>query len=39
VAKDTYKVWADKKSWVWKKQPILANRYARTFLCGRGVAR
>jgi hypothetical protein len=39
VAKDTDKVWADKNSWVWKKQPIFANNYARAFLCGRGVAR
>jgi len=39
VAKDTDKVWADKNSWVWKKQPILANSYARAFLCGRGTAK
>ena len=36
VVKDTDKVWADKNSWVWKKQPVLANDYARAFLCGRG---
>ena len=38
VVIDSDKVWADKSSWVWKKQPILANDYARAFLCGRGVA-
>jgi len=35
VVKDTDKVWADKSSWVWKKQPDLANDYARVFLCGK----
>ncbi len=35
VVKDTDKVWADKSSWVWNKQPDLANDYARVFLCGK----
>jgi hypothetical protein len=35
VVKDTDKVWADKNSWVWNKQPDLANDYARVFLCGK----
>jgi len=35
VVKDTDKAWADKSSWVWKKQPAIANNYARAFLCGR----
>ena len=39
VVKDTDKVWTDKNSWVWKKQPVLANGYARAFLCGRQIAR
>jgi hypothetical protein len=38
VVKDTDKVWADKNSWVWKKQPDLANDYARAFLCGKAKA-
>jgi hypothetical protein len=39
VVKDDDKVWADKNSWVWKRQPILANDYARAFLCGRAADR
>ncbi len=39
VAKDTDKVWADKNSWVWKKQPILENQRARAFLCGRRISK
>ena len=39
VVKDGDKVWADKNSWVWKRQPILANDYARAFLCGRAADR
>jgi hypothetical protein len=38
VVKDTDKVWTDKSSWVWKKQPDLANDYARVFLCGKSKA-
>ncbi|HYM06643.1 MAG TPA: hypothetical protein VEU11_08800 [Terriglobales bacterium] len=34
VVKDSDKAWSDKNSWVWKKQPILANNNARVFLCG-----
>ena len=39
VVKDSDKVWANKSSWVWNKQPVLANDYARAFLCGRTAAR
>jgi hypothetical protein len=39
VVKDTDKVWADKSGWVWKTQPVIANDYARAFLCGRGDAK
>ena len=38
VVKDTDPVWADRNSWVWKRQPAIANRYARVFLCGRSLA-
>jgi hypothetical protein len=33
VVKDTDRVWGDKDAWVWKAQPVLANSYARAFLC------
>ncbi|HYM06645.1 MAG TPA: hypothetical protein VEU11_08810 [Terriglobales bacterium] len=39
VVKDTDKAWADKNSWVWKKQPVLANDYARAFRCGKSAGR
>ena len=35
IVKDTDPVWADKSSWVWRNKPMLANRYARAFLCNR----
>jgi len=35
VAKNPDKVWADKSSWVWQRQPVLSNEYARAFLCGK----
>ncbi len=35
IAQDTDAVWSDKKSWVWKRKPMLANAYARAYLCGR----
>ena len=35
IVKDTDPVWDEKKSWVWRKKPVLANRYARAFVCGR----
>ena len=35
IVKDTDPVWADKNSWVWNRPPLIANRYARAFLCGR----
>ncbi len=34
IVKDTDPVWADRNSWVWKKQPAWANGYAKVFLCG-----
>ena len=33
VVKDSDKVWADPNSWVWKKEPVLANQYGRAYLC------
>ncbi|HCC59165.1 MAG TPA: hypothetical protein DEQ47_18275, partial [Solibacterales bacterium] len=36
VVKDTDSVWRDKTSWVWKKEPLIANAYSRAFLCGTG---
>lgn len=38
VVKDTDPAWADKNSWVWSRSPVIANRYARAFLCGRSLA-
>ena len=34
VAKDTDAVWRDPRSWVWREQPVFANRYVRLFGCG-----
>jgi len=34
IAKDTDKVWSDPESWIWKRKPLLENRYARAFTCG-----
>ena len=34
VAKDTDLVWSDPASWVWREQPVYANRYVRLFRCG-----
>jgi len=34
IVKDTDKVWQDRESWVWKKNPIVANNYGRAFACG-----
>ena len=36
IVKDTDPVWADRGSWVWEKRPLVANEYARAFVCGRG---
>ena len=36
VVKDTDSVWRDKTSWVWVKEPLIANAYSRAFLCGTG---
>lgn len=35
ITQDTDPVWADGKSWVWRTKPLLANAYARAYLCGR----
>ena len=35
IVQDTDPVWADGNSWIWKKRPAIANRYARAFVCGR----
>jgi hypothetical protein len=34
AVKDTDWVWNDPASWVWREQPIFANRYVRLFQCG-----
>jgi hypothetical protein len=34
VVKDTDSVWNDRNSWVWKREPLTGNPYARAFLCG-----
>jgi hypothetical protein len=34
VVKDTDAVWADQQNWVWTQRPLVANHYARAFLCG-----
>ena len=33
VVKDTDPVWKDRDSWVWKREPMLANDYGRAFDC------
>jgi hypothetical protein len=39
VAKDTDLVWKDQRSWVWTRQPLVANQRARAVLCGSDVNR
>jgi hypothetical protein len=34
IVKDTDMVWQDRKSWVWKRTPMLENNYAKIFACG-----
>ena len=34
VVKDTDPVWKDKTTWVWSREPVLANDFARVFQCG-----
>ena len=34
VATDTDAVWNQPRSWVWTRQPLFANSYARAFRCG-----
>ena len=34
VATDLDYVWADRRSWVWRTTPIVANKFARAFACG-----
>jgi hypothetical protein len=31
---DLDEVWGEHDSWVWTRQPILANKHVRAFLCG-----
>jgi hypothetical protein len=31
---DSDPVWKDRDSWVWKREPLLANDYVRAFRCG-----
>jgi hypothetical protein len=38
IAKDTDTVWANRDSWVWRREPLVGNNYARAFLCGGGTA-
>ena len=33
IVKDTDAVWNDKTSWVWKREPLIGNNYARAFRC------
>jgi len=33
VVKDTDPVWRDRESWVWQREPMLENDYARAFEC------
>ncbi len=33
IATDLDYVWADRRSWVWRTTPIVANRFARAFAC------
>jgi hypothetical protein len=34
VATDLDYVWADRRSWVWRTTPIVANKFVRAFACG-----
>jgi hypothetical protein len=34
IVKDTDAVWNDKTSWIWKREPLIGNSYARAFRCG-----
>jgi hypothetical protein len=36
VIKDTDRVWRNKGSWVWTRDPLVGNAYARAFLCAPG---
>ena len=35
VVTDWDTVWADRNSWVWRSTPLVANRFARAFACGK----
>ncbi len=37
VARDTDRVWADPRSWVWNRKPLAANSMVRALPCGTGV--
>ena len=34
IVQDTDPVWHDRSSWVWSREPLVANDYARAFRCG-----
>ncbi|MGO9775817.1 MAG: hypothetical protein ACLPM3_04420, partial [Terracidiphilus sp.] len=34
VVEDTDPVWREPTSWIWRRQPAVANDYVRAFLCG-----
>jgi len=36
LVKDTDPVWRDRASWVWRRQPIVANPFMRALPCGTG---
>jgi hypothetical protein len=38
IVKDTDPVWLDSQSWVWKREPLFGNAFARVFACD-GLAR
>ena len=39
VAQDTDGAWQDRSSWIWNRQPMLANSQVRAIACGDGIAR
>jgi hypothetical protein len=38
VLEDTDDVWQDPSSWIWRRDPIVANDYVRAFRCGTATA-
>jgi hypothetical protein len=35
IVEDSDRVWRDPSSWVWSRDPVIANDYVRAFLCGK----